>query len=64
MILRKCDPCQMSPAARVTELATILARGVRRLELVRRNGLDASTDEERPCGDAAVDSRNPKKEVA
>ena len=58
MILRQCDPGEMTPDAREAELASILARGIRRLELVRGNGLDAGAEDERPCDHAAVDSRN------
>ncbi len=64
MILRHCNPTEMTPAARKAELASIFARGIRRLELVRGNGLDAAAHDERPCARAVNHNAENPKEVA
>lgn len=53
-MLRRCDPGSMSPEARLAELARILVRGYRRLELVRQNELDVVGQDERACGRTVV----------
>lgn len=62
MIVRQCDPGQMSPEARLGEIACLLVRGIRRFEAMRQKDLDAEGALERACAHAAVDAReNPKE---
>ncbi|QDV07254.1 hypothetical protein Poly30_27730 [Planctomycetes bacterium Poly30] len=54
----------MSPEARLAEVAEILVRGYRRLELVRQNGLDDVGQDERACGRTVVDAVPNSKRTA
>jgi hypothetical protein len=63
-MLRRCDPGLMSPEARLAELAGILVRGYRRLELVRQNGLDEVGHDERACVRTVVDAVPNSKRTA
>ncbi len=54
-VVRRYDPAAMAPAARIAELAGILAAGYRRLRLNRlnpQNGLAESAEPEAPCDPA------------
>ena len=63
-MLRRCDPGQMSPEARLAEIGSILVRGYRRLELVRQNELDEGGPVERACESTVIDSAPNSKRTA
>ncbi len=56
MSVRRCDPGQLTPEARLAELGAILARGYRRMVQNQQNGVAESAETERPCGRAEAES--------
>ena len=63
-MVRRCDPGSMSLEARMAELAGILVRGYRRLQLVRQKELDEQGQGERACESTVIDAAPNSKRTA
>ncbi len=61
---RERDPATMSPDERMAELGTILATGVRRLQMSRQIALAGDPDGERPCTSVDTPESSDDQEVA